>query len=468
MGGLQVTDRALKARAGSKRAGWIRELFETFRDGDVKTRLSYLVMGFGCFARGQIIKGVLFLSSQALMVWYMINFAWQYLAKIGTLGTEGMQRVWSEERQIFVRTPGDNSLLILLFSIMTVMLLIGFIALWRANVRSAYKAQTLKQAGKKLPTLVDDIKALLDERYHVTLMSLPSLMVIAFTILPTIFMILIAFTNFDAKHQPPGNMFTWVGLENFRNLFGANPLMSNTFGKILGWTMIWAVVATATNYIFGMLLAIFINNKGIKLKALWRTVFVITIAVPQFVSLMLMSQILHLEGPLNALLKQFGFIEQSIPFLTNITNARITVLVVNLWVGIPYSMLITSGILMNIPKDLYESASIDGASPARMFFSITLPYMLFVTMPYLITAFVGNINNFNVIFLLTRGGPLVTEYYQAGKTDLLVTWLYRLTVDRQDYSLASTIGIFVFVITAGLSLLVFNLSGSSRREEEFQ
>jgi arabinogalactan oligomer/maltooligosaccharide transport system permease protein len=142
--------------------------------------------------------------------------------------------------------------------------------------------------------------------------------------------------------------------------------------------------------------------------------------------------------------------------------------VVNLWVGIPYSMLITSGILMNIPKDLYESASIDGASPARMFFSITMPYMIFVTTPYLITAFVGNINNFNVIYLLTRGGPLVTDYYQAGKTDLLVTWLYKLTVERQNYSLASTIGIFVFVVSAGLSLLVYNASGSSRREEEFQ
>lgn len=463
-----MTDKALNANAKTARAGWIKEIFEIFRSGDAKTRLSYLFMGFGCIARGQIIKGLLYLSCQALMVWYLISFAWQYLSKFGTLGTSSMQRVWSEERQIFVRTPGDNSLLILLFSVMTIMLAAGFIALWRANIRSAYKAQLLTRSGKKLPSFIDDIKAMLDERYHVTLISLPALMVIAFTILPTIFMILIAFTNFDARHQPPGNMFTWVGLENFRNLFGGNSLMSNTFGKVLGWTMIWAIVATATNYIFGMLLAIFINNKGIKLKAMWRTIFVITIAVPQFVSLMLMSQILHLEGPLNALLKQFGFIEQSVPFLTNASLARVTVLVVNLWVGIPYSMLITSGILMNIPKDLYESASIDGASPVRMFFSITLPYMLFVTTPYLITAFVGNINNFNVIFLLTRGGPLVTEYYQAGKTDLLVTWLYRLTVDRQEYSLASTIGIFVFIITAGLSLLVFNLSGSSRREEEFQ
>lgn len=456
------------ARPNQARAGIFRELAESFRDGDVKTRLSFLVMGFGCLSRGQIIKGLLYLGAQVLMIWYLVSFAAGYLGKFGTLGTSAMQRVWSEERQIYVRMPGDNSLLILLFSLMSIMLIIAFIALWRMNVKSAYKAQKLQQAGRKLPTFMDDIRSMLDSRYHVTLMTLPSLMVVAFTILPTIFMILIAFTNFDANHQPPGNLFTWVGLENFKNLFGANPLIAGTFGKVLGWTMIWAVVATVTNYFFGMLLAIFINNKGIRLKAMWRTIFVITIAVPQFVSLMLMSQILHLEGPLNALLKQFGFIEQSIPFLTNATSARITVLAVNLWVGIPYSMLITSGILMNIPADLYESASIDGASPARMFFSITLPYMLFITTPYLITAFVGNINNFNVIFLLTRGGPLVTEYYQAGKTDLLVTWLYRLTVDRQDYSLASTIGIFVFLITAGLSLLVFNLSGSSRKEEEFQ
>jgi arabinogalactan oligomer/maltooligosaccharide transport system permease protein len=183
---------------------------------------------------------------------------------------------------------------------------------------------------------------------------------------------------------------------------------------------------------------------------------------------MLMSQILHDQGPLNTLLKQWGFISENIPFLTNATFARITVVVVNIWVGIPYTMLITSGILMNIPADLYESASIDGASPVRMFMSITLPYMLFVTTPYLITAFVGNINNFNVIYLLTRGGPLVTDYYQAGKTDLLVTWLYKLTVDKQNYSLASTIGIFVFIICASMSLIVYNLSGSSRKEEEFQ
>jgi arabinogalactan oligomer/maltooligosaccharide transport system permease protein len=450
------------------RTKFFAELFRIFKGGDLLTRLSFIVMGLGCLLRRQVVKGLLFLASQALFILYIISFAWQYLSKLDTLGDIGMHREWNEARQIYLRTPGDNSMLILLFSVFSILLLIGFIALWRASVRASFKAQQYTQAGKKAPAFMDDIKSLLSERYHVPLLTLPTIMAIAFTILPTIFMILIAFTNFDADHQPPGNLFTWVGFKNITDVFGTDSMKSSTFGNILGWTMIWAVVATLSNYLFGMILAIMINNKGIKLKKMWRTIFVITIAVPQFVSLMLMSQILHDQGPLNSLLKQWGFISQNMPFLTNITYARITVVLVNLWVGIPYTMLITSGILMNIPKDLYESASIDGASPVRMFFSITLPYMLFVTTPYLITAFVGNINNFNVIYLLTRGGPLVTDYFQAGKTDLLITWLYKLTVERQNYAFASTIGIFVFAITASMSLVIYNLSGSARKEEEFQ
>ena len=237
------------------RKGIFRELYETFRDGDAATRLSFLVMGFGSLVKGQVIKGLLYLGSQALMVWYLAGFAWQYLSKLDTLGDVGMQRVWSEERQIFVRTPGDNSLLILLFSVLSIMLVLGFLVLWRANIRSAYKAQRLKEQGKPLPTFGDDITSMVNERYHITLLTMPTLMVLAFTLLPTIFMILLAFTNFDQTHQPPGNMFTWVGTENFRNLFGGHPLIANTFGKVLGWTMIWAVIATFTNYLLGMVLA---------------------------------------------------------------------------------------------------------------------------------------------------------------------------------------------------------------------
>jgi arabinogalactan oligomer/maltooligosaccharide transport system permease protein len=132
-------------------------------------------------------------------------------------------------------------------------------------------------------------------------------------------------------------------------------------------------------------------------------------------------------------------------------------------------MLITTGILLNIPQDMYESARIDGAGPVTAFFKITLPYMLFVTTPYLITQFVNNINNFNVIYLLTRGGPLTLEYYKAGETDLLVTWLYRLTTDQNPkYNVASVIGIVIFVICATLSLITFNRSSAAKSEEAFQ
>ncbi len=207
-----------------------------------------------------------------------------------------------------------------------------------------------------------------------------------------------------------------------------------------------------------------INAKGIKIKKFWRTIFIITIAVPQFVSLLLMRNLLADQGSLNVFLMNSGLLNTPIRFLSDPTLAKITVIIINCWVGIPYSMLITSGILMNIPQDMYESADIDGATPWIKFKKITLPYMLSVTAPYLITQVVGNINNFNVIFLLTGGGPLTLEYHQAGKTDLLVTWLYKLTVNQKDYSLASVIGIIIFVITATLSLVVFRKVMSRERE----
>jgi len=131
-------------------------------------------------------------------------------------------------------------------------------------------------------------------------------------------------------------------------------------------------------------------------------------------------------------------------------------------------MMTFSGVLMNIPEELYESADIDGAGPIRRFVNITLPYMIFVTAPATITTFVGNINNFNVIYLLTAGGPASLDYYQAGKTDLLVTWLYKLTVDRHDYALASTIGIFIFMIVSVCSITVYNRTGAVRKEDMFQ
>jgi arabinogalactan oligomer/maltooligosaccharide transport system permease protein len=399
----------------------------------------------------------------------MISFGWGYMAKFSTLGT--VKTVSGYDADGFPTTVfGDNSMLILLYSVVTIVITVVVFAFYIANTKSAYKVYEAKKNGEKILSFKEEMKQFADEKFHISLMSLPCLLIGCFTILPLIFMVLIAFTSYDKSHLPPGNLFTWVGLQNFKDLVsvteGANK--ATTFIGLAEWTIVWAIFATFTNYIFGMIVALMINKKGIKLKALWRTLFVVVIAVPQFVSLLLMNQMLQTNGAINQLLTLITGQTVAIQFLnSSALMARVTVIIINIWIGIPYTILITSGILMNIPADLYESATIDGAGPVKCFMKITLPYMLFVTTPYLITSFIGNINNFNVIYLLTNGGPTETTYYQAGKTDILVTWLFKLTMNNQDYNLAAAIGILVFIVCAGLSLITFNMTKSAKDEEAF-
>lgn len=443
-------------------------LKRVIREGDIWTKASMLVMGIANLRRMQIVKGLLFLLTEAAFIFYMAVSGVRALGNMVTLGTQTQGWVFDETLGIDVLTEGDNSMLLLLYGVVCLFMIVFFVFTWRANLKSALEVQAMEKAGKKAPGLIDDVKVYLDAKFHRTMLTLPMIGVLAFTVLPLIYMILVAFTNYDNGHQPPGNLFTWIGLDNFVTILGSGSTISKSFWPILGWTIIWAVFATVLNYIGGILLALLINRKGVKFKGLWRTIFVMSIAIPSFVSLLIMKTMLQPEGAVNVLLKSWGVIQDSIPFLTNATMAKVTIIVVNLWIGIPYTMLITSGILMNIPADLYEAARVDGANARVMFRKITMPYVLFVTTPYLITQFIGNINNFNVIYLLTQGGPSTLDYYQAGKTDLLVTWLYKLTVTSKDYSYASAIGILVFVISAVFSLITYRKTSAYNNEEAFQ
>ncbi len=441
-----------------------------FIKGDWATKISYVVMGFGNMVKGQVLKGVLFLAIELSYIAYIIFFGWTYLSEFHTLGDTPAQEVYNEALGISTMEIMDDSRLILLYGILSIVLTFIFLAVYFASVKSAYKTQQMAAAGEKLPTFKEELKDLLDNKFHITLLAFPTLTIAVFTILPLIFMIMMAFTNYDSGCLAPTELFTWTGFSTFGEIFNLaeGAVKGRTFVELTKWTIIWAIFATVLNYIFGMIIALMINKKGIKLKALWRTLFVVTVAVPQFVTLLLMNQMLQDDGAVNILLQMLGIIDSPISFFNSTAIvARITVIVVNCWIGIPYTILITSGILMNIPADLYESATIDGAGPVRSFVSITLPYMLFVTTPYLITTFIGNINNFNVIYLLTNGGPTNSDLYIAGDTDLLVTWLFKLTMDSQDYNLASAVGILVFIVCATLSLVTFNLTKSAKSEEEF-
>ncbi len=460
--------------------------FRRFREGDALTRGSHLVMGLSHTVRGQRTRGILYFASEVLFILYMIFFGGQYLAMffenfftggpIGRVETS-ISGEWDPDLGEFVKLPGDNSFHIVLYGILSLFVVLFFLIVYLRSTREAYELEQAAIIGRRPDGLRRDLSRLGDGQFHVTLLSLPMVGLFFFTVIPLLTMILIAFTNYDANHEVPEHLFSWVGFQNFADMLEGGSSLGATFRRVLTWTLVWAFFATFSSYFLGMLLALLINRKGIRLKKLYRTLFIAAIAVPQFVSLLILSKMLDTGG--GSLGSGGGIITQVIEavfgyhlqFGLDILTTRVCIILVNLWIGVPYSMLLCSGILMNIPADLYESARIDGARPWRRFRKITLPYMLFVTGPYLITQFIGNLNNFNVIYLLSGGGPGDLSLYTNGAkgTDLLITWLYKLSLGAdRNYKLASVIGILVFIISATMSLVVYNRSSAVKGEEHFQ
>lgn len=458
----------MKTRKEKKEFSSEYSLRNALAKGSPLVWLSIPVWGLGCIARRQIVKGLIFLAAEILIIRFMILSGFQNLAKLVTLGDAAQQKIWNEEKSIFEYVDGDRSLIILLYGIVTVAILIAALLLIVLSVKNAYKAEALYKAGKKVPSIKEEMESFFNGNLHFTLLSLPVLGTLAFTILPLIFMMSMAFTNYSKE----GNklvLFDWVGLDNFKQIVSFTGSLGQTFWSVLGWTVAWAIIATFLNYFFGMILAMVINWKEIRVKKFWRFCFVLTVAVPHFVTLLIIRQMLQPEGAVNVLLRSLGVIGagESLPFFTNTTWARVAVILINLWVGAPYVLLQITGILQNIPQELYESAKVDGAGPITTFRKITLPYMLFVTTPYLITSFCGNVNNFNVIFLTSEGYPRAVES-TAGKTDLLITWLYKLTIENQYFDIGAVIGIMTFITLGIASLLTFRLSGSYKNEEGFR
>lgn len=454
-----------------------------FVDGSLGTKLSHFIFGAGNIYNHQFIKGILFLLLQVGIIAFMVlcpsvnGTPYGYKA-LQNLSLKNVSEGGDFDPVTGVFTTGSDCKLMILFGFVTIAVIALYFILWEKNIASSFKADQDRKIGKKPTTFKEDLKELLDSRFHVTMLAPTCIAALVFTILPTIFMIALAFTTYNDQDMNDlgTNLFHWNGIQNFAAVFTGDGSLGfeikNRFLPVLGWTFIWAIFATLTCYFGGIILALLINKKGLKGKKIFRTVFIMTIAVPQFISLLAVRNLLGEYGPINSILINNGITDHAIGFLglkagDSETLAKFMVIVINMWVGIPYTMLMTSGILMNIPADLYEAARVDGASTAKMFFKITLPYVIFITTPYLISSFVGNINSFNSIFLLTGGGPVYTGY-QAGGTDLLVTWLYKVTIDQGSYNTGAVIGIFTFLITATITLVTYRRSKAYNEEDTFQ
>ena len=463
---------------GNKIAAPFDVLIEAFRKGNWMSRTNFLVFGFYQLTHHEVFRGALYLLYEVVFILYMITTGGPYLGKLGNLGSFSTDSEFLLDPFEGTTSPiigGDKSFTVLLYSIITFILIIICVVLWFYSIRDAKSLLDNNYVGRfsKNGQVFDD---LLNKDYHTLLLAIPIVGLVAFTVIPVVFMIIASFTNYSSIQI---NLFDWVEFDNYAILFsgsgsGSGGGLGTIFLKVLAWTLMWALIATFTNYFLGMVVALLINKKGIKLKKLWRTVLILTIAVPQFVSLMLINQMLADNGFLTEIFRTFGWVTANKGTFDSTILTRIIIIVVNMWVGVPYTMLISSGILMNIPEDLYESARIDGASAFKMFMSITLPYMLFITGPYLLSQFIGNINNFNIIYLLSQGKPTMNlsglGYGDVGETDLLITWIYKMSMEGQtkNYAVACALGVLVFAIIAIFSLVFYGNSASVKNEEDFQ
>ncbi|WP_308160481.1 MULTISPECIES: sugar ABC transporter permease [unclassified Bacillus (in: firmicutes)] len=422
--------------------------------------LSGLFMGLGQLYNRQIVKGLSFLALELyLLIFWTVPFQWAMWG-ITTLGETPQHRVG------FKIVQGDHSIFLLINGIIFLISSLLFLWFYYLNIRDAYKVAVRNEKGIKPNNAKEMFKNIWENGFPYILLT-PSVLFTAFlTILPLLFGILIAFTNYSApNHLPPKHLVDWVGFDTFIQLFQMKT-WSATFYGVFSWTVVWAIISTATTFFLGLFFAVLLNQQGIKLKKFWRSIFILPWAIPQFVSILIMRNIFNGEfGPLNRYLMDLGVIQHAIPWLSDPLWAKMTLIVVNMWFGFPFWMVLMSGVLTSIDKEIYEAADVDGASPIQKFWKITMPLMMFATAPLAIMSFAGNFNNFNIIYLMTEGGPVNVDYSYAGSTDILISWIYKLTLDNNQFAMASVVSILIFVVIATFSIWNFRRTKAFKEED---
>lgn len=435
---------------------WMR-FKEAVYSSNTKVKLSAVFMGLGQILYGRYIKGFLYLLVEISMLCYLLQRGITDIKGFFTLGTQ--------KADAWAGIKGDDSIVMLLLGILAWIILAVFIYLYVCNIKDAYASQKRAEAGKVQIRFKEELKQLSGKKFYITVLALPVIGVCIFNILPIIFMILIAFTNYGETIVPP-ELVDWVGISNFIKLVSLSQF-APTFFKILLWNLCWAVIATVLNYFAGLGLALLLNKECVKGKAIWRAFPILAYAIPGFITLIGFKFMFSYGGPINQLIVGSG--GSAIGFLDIDAKwaSRIIGLVINCWISVPSIMLLAVGHLANRDMSLYEAAKIDGASAFQQFKKLTMPFILFSTMPVLLGQFIGNFNNFGIFYFL-RGGIYVDGYFLASDTDLLINWLYNLSIDNKYYSIGAAISIVIFLLTSAISLFIYVKSPSYREEDTFQ
>jgi arabinogalactan oligomer/maltooligosaccharide transport system permease protein len=411
--------------------------------------LSHVIMGGTQIQNGHVVKGLAYMAIQIAVVLHLgeIFASLQGLATLGTV----VQQIKG-----FRVIAGDNSVTLLVWGMSTVLLLLTLAALYWSNVRDARTAEpTQKTVGQQLQGIYEGNFALI-------MLTPAGLIALGMIILPILITFAVSFTDYSApNHIPPRNLINWVGLDSYTSLLRLD-IWSGTFVSVATWTVIWAVAATLLTFGFGFLLALALSRRNIRGKKIWRVIFILPHAIPVFVSLLAFRVLLGGVGPVNTALSDIGF--GAVPFLTDPLLAKITCIVLAVWVGAPYFMLMIEGAMTNIPGDIYEASEVDGAGKLRQFSEITLPMVMSQLAPSLVMTFAYNFNNFGSVYLLTEGGPVNPDYRFAGHTDLLITWIYKLTLDFQQYNVAAVVSVVIFLFLSTMAIWQFRRMQSFKDE----
>lgn len=436
---------------------------ELNRNGSSKTKVlitSILFMGLSHILYfKQYVKGILFALVEMITLVFIPTFAY----KISDLITLG-----ELNKSVPVKLR-DNSIFMLIDGIMILAVIAIIIIFYVISVRSAlaeYKEYCINGTFKENKKAMGSI---LGKTFPALGLSPAVFLVIFFVVVPLVFSACVAFTNYSAPdHIPPSATVDWVGLDNFKAMFGGDAAWTSAFGRVAVWTLIWGVLATFTCYAGGLIMAVVLHESKIKIKPFFRSIFILPYAVPSVVSMLVWKNLLNGSfGIVNRTLMEIGWISGPIPWLSDVWLCRVVCVLVNLWAGFSYFMLLAMGNMTAISPDIYEAAKIDGATKFQAFRKITLPLVMFQTMPLIIMSFTHNINNFGAIYFLTGGLPKVADstVTSAGGTDILVTWIYQLTITLMKYNYASVLAVVIFLVLAPFAIISFKNTKSFKDGE---
>lgn len=274
---------------------------------------------------------------------------------------------------------------------------------------------------------------------------LPSMLLMAaITFYPMLYGIWMAFTDFgptNIRNQHPH----FVGLANFVAIFTHAPYLDFNPYTVLGFNILWTVANLVFHVSIGVGLALLLNMEGLKGKKLYRALLILPWAVPMYVTALVWRNMFDPQnGAFNLLLKALHL--PTFDWMSHFGTAFAAVLLTNVWLGFPFMMQVASGGLQSIPKDFYEAASLDGATPWTQFWTITVPMLRPTMLPAITLGAIWTFNNFNVIYFVSKGDPL-------GATEILVTQAYKLIDPMGLYGVASAFSILIFLLLWSASKL---------------